>query len=483
MQSNICRITVNKEKIISCSRGDNLYDVISGSGHIFIGNCGKRGTCNRCLVYDVGSGSYIRSCTYIVEGDMELRVDAASGDICSSYEGQCVKATEATPKRLGVAVDLGTTTVAMELVDLESESTIDVYSFMNPQIAYGSDVLSRIKHGSCACGLSELRSCIVKKLSEGIMCMLKSLMDKQQPYNMCESSSNLAGLVRRIVISGNTTMLAILNGFTLENLGAAPFTIKNGDMAEFKGDSFFGTTELCDAEVILLPNLSAFVGADVLSGALIKGVFRDAGYKLFADLGTNGELILANKHGGFATSCACGPAFEGILRRAGINGTNAFDMLSIMKFSGILNDDGVLSDRYIEAGYKMPDGNIIDMDMIHSFMLAKAAICAGVQALISSMDISVDEVKTLYIAGGFGCNLNMNSAVSLGLLPAELANKAEYAGNTSLQGARKCLTDIDFIGKMEKLKSLVTPINLGELSGFEKDYYSHMNLRRWSITQ
>lgn len=480
----MAEITVNGENKIQCREGDVLFNVLSEGGYTFTGNCGGRGVCRRCLVYDELAREYIRSCMHKVGGDMHIRVLANETDILTSYD-----ARELSGKRnavseydvarpYGVAVDLGTTTVAMELVDLRTGETPAGFSFLNPQIAYGSDVISRIKVGSDAEGLARLRGCITAKLSEGIHDML------------CKCFDGMAhtGCLSRVVISGNTTMLAILEGLLLDNLGHAPFEIKNRDVLHADGALFFGDSGYAGVDVICLMNLSAFVGADALCGALgCMNAARSGGdgtgaYELFADLGTNGELILANGSCGYATSCACGPAFEGMLKRANVNGSNAFDMINMLKAMHKISDEGVLSDEYLEKGYVMSNGVTIDMDMIRSFLLAKAAICAGTEALMLHAGIGEEDVEMVHIAGGFGCCLNMRNAASLGLFPESFEGKAKFEGNTSLLGAHLALTDNSYIDKLYAFRNTLTPVNLAELQGFDRLYYSRMNLRRVKFT-
>ena len=152
-----------------------------------------------------------------------------------------------------------------------------------------------------------------------------------------------------------------------------------------------------------------------------------------------------------------------------------------MKNMKIVSDDGVLADRFITSGYSPASGVRIDMDMIHSFLLAKAAICAGIDALIDMAGISAEDISGVHIAGGFGCSLKINSATGLGLFPDCFGAKSEFAGNSSLHGAHKCLLDDAFIDRINEFKSILTAVNLGELDGFDRKYYSHMDLRSWDI--
>lgn len=470
MQTANVTITVNGNRKLKCATGSNLFQVLSDAGYVFSGNCGGRGMCERCLVNISGIGS-VKSCGYVVMSDIDVTTGKDNTSILARYQTDGYAdsyisrfQSDTDPDALGIAVDLGTTTVAMELVQLASGKAISQHGFMNPQIKYGSDVISRIKKGSTRDGLDELENVIKSGLSDGITAMTK------HPER-----------ISRMVISGNTTMNSILEDMTLENLGHAPFQIKNPDALSVNGEEFFGDKKYSHINVTCLPNLSAFVGADALCGALVCGLDRSDTYQLFADLGTNGELILANCTNGYATSCACGPAFEGLLKRGAVMPTTAFDLLYTMKNMKIVNEDGVLADRYIQSGYSPANGVKINMDMIHSFLLAKAAICAGIDSLIDMAGISPADISKVHIAGGFGCSLKINSAIGLGLFPDCFGDKAEFAGNSSLHGAHKCLLDDTFIDRIYEFKKILTAVNLGELDGFDRKYYSHMDLRSWDI--
>lgn len=470
MQTDNVNLTVNGNRKLKCPKGSNLFKVLSDAGYMFSGNCGGRGMCERCLVYISGIGS-VKSCGYIVMSDIDVTVKKDNTSILTGYQTEDGTEADAVtfqsdsdPDALGIAVDLGTTTVAMELVQLTTGATISQHGFLNPQIRYGSDVISRIKKGSTRDGLEELEKAIKSGLADGI----SSMTDHPEH-------------ISKMVISGNTTMNSILEDMTLENLGHFPFEIKNPDVISMNGEEFFGDKTYSRMTVICLPNLSAFVGADALCGALVCGLDRSDSYQLFADLGTNGELILAKRTKGYATSCACGPAFEGMLKRESVMPTTAFDFLYTMKNMKIVSDEGVLADRFITSGYSPANGVRIDMDMIHSFLLAKAAICAGIDALIDMAGISAEDISGVHIAGGFGCSLKINSATGLGLFPDCFGNKSEFAGNSSLHGAHKCLLDDAFIDRINEFKSILTAVNLGELDGFDRKYYSHMDLRSWDI--
>lgn len=468
MINNKLTLTVNDNRTIACQRGDNLFKVLCAAGYVFSGNCGGLGRCKRCLVDIDGIGT-VKSCNYTITENIHVIVGEDNTSVLASYRNS----DDNTPIErrdssgtFGIAIDLGTTTIAIEQINLSDGSVIDSRGFMNPQIEYGSDVISRIRTGSTEDGAAKLRKSVVSKISAEL-------------HNMKFKTMNA---ISRIMISGNTTMNAILEGLTLDNLGHAPFEVRNPDKMTMPGEDFFENDDFRDAKVTCLPNLSAFVGADALCGALVCDIDNSETYQLFADLGTNGELILARRGIGYATSCACGPAFEGMLKRGVAAPTSAFDLLDRLNTLHIVNDDGILADQYIDSGYRLAGGVVIDMDMIRSFLLAKAAICAGIESLMDIAGITASDISRVYLAGGFGCSLKISSAISLGLFPEGFENISEFAGNTSLYGAHKCLIDETFIDRIYAFKETLTAVNLGELDGFDKRYYSHMDLRPWNAS-
>lgn len=462
------------DKTVYCEIGDNLFDVLNCNGYTFIGNCNKMGRCNACMVYDMDSESYIKSCNYTISHDMNIRINKQKTDILNSYEDSFVAANESSfadsdincrNQLYGIAIDVGTTTIAMELIDINKDIVIDRYNTLNPQISYGADVISRISYSiSYDDGFNRLRMLILKCLLEGIHDMI---------------SKN--GIIpNNIVIAGNTTMLSIIENYTLSNLSAYPFIIKNRAEHIFSGEELFSDINdfdislLSDTRIICLPNISAFVGADAAVGAYITGVGEGESYKLLIDLGTNGEIILANNKRAYATSCACGPAFEGCFRSGSMNGASLFDMIAILRKRNIINRDGLLSERYFENGYNAGPDMVVDMELIHSFLLAKAAIGAGIATLINECNITYEDISNVYISGGFGFHLNIDNAIYLGMFPEAFRNKITVTGNTSLLGARNCLIDKHKLDALNYFIDRVVTINMGDNVLFNKEYISQM---------
>ena len=166
MINNELTLTVNDNKIIACRRGDNLFKVLCSAGYVFSGNCGGLGRCQRCLVDVKGAGT-VKSCTYTITDNIQITIGEDNMSVLASYKGadEFNNVYNGDGRGIGIAIDLGTTTIAIEQIDMSDGSVTDRCGFMNPQIEYGSDVISRIRTGSTEDGLTKLRSSVVTRIS------------------------------------------------------------------------------------------------------------------------------------------------------------------------------------------------------------------------------------------------------------------------------------------------------------------------------
>lgn len=196
----------------------------------------------------------------------------------------------------GICIDIGTTTLAALLVNLETEADCQTAVSVNHQRAYGSDVLSRISASNSG-KKWEIQRCIRQDLQK----LIRELLQKEK---ITEQQ------IQRIVIAGNTTMCHLLRGFSCETLGVAPFLPVDLSWMEGSAADFLGMKEL-DTKVVILPGISAFVGADIMAGITKMNMHRSEGYHLLLDIGTNGEMVLGNCRHMYVTSTSAGPAFEG----------------------------------------------------------------------------------------------------------------------------------------------------------------------------
>ena len=382
-------------------------------------------------------------------------------------------------RMLGCAIDIGTTTVSMVIVDLENGKILAKGSSGNGQIRYGADVINRIIEQSRQGGKKKLQDAIVKETLVPIMA------------NLCKSIGANARNILQLAIGSNTTMNHLLLGVDADPVRMEPYI-----------PSFFGWEGLLAgdlklpahplAPVRIAPNIGSYVGGDITAGTLASLIWDKDEMSLFIDLGTNGELVFGNRD--FLMSCACsaGPAFEGgdiscgmratdgaieactidkdtmeptfvIVgdegqKPVGICGSGIIDIISelfrcgIINARGLMNREGrrVLRDKHGMGRYVLafPEEsetgreisiNEVDID---NFIRAKGAIFSAIDTLLSSVDMTVECIDHVYVAGGIGSGINMKNAVNIGMLPDVELEKFSYIGNSSLTGAyAMCVSD------------------------------------------
>ena len=421
----------------------------------------------------------------------------------------CIENGDTEIEKYGIAADIGTTTVVCYLVDLLSGRTLDVEAQANSQVAYGADVISRIGYTSENLGGTKiLKDLIVGQINEIIGCLSqRSGITSLQIYNM--------------TVSGNTTMIHLLLGLTTKNIALAPFTPVITANADFKAEEV-GLN--INGIVSILPSIASYVGSDITAGILTCGMMESDKHSLLIDLGTNGEITLGNKSGLIACSVAAGPAFEGgnikygvagikgaiskvELKKqnwcttiggasaCGICGSGVLDTVSELLKYGIIDETGrmaskesiidqALAQRLIEDGgvrmFVLEQETALGYPIaftqkdVREVQLAKAAISAGIQMLLKERGIGFEDIEKVYIAGGFGNFMNMESAVNIGLIPRELRDKTVSAGNTSGAGAIEYLLSKTSRKKAAQIADSASYIELSNKKDFQNYYIDAM---------
>lgn len=396
-----------------------------------------------------------------------------------------------------VAADIGTTTVALALVCRRSGEVLAARTLNNSQREYGADVLSRIEAANAG-RLEELQRLIWQDILGGIEALIRA--------------SGRTGIVGRMVISANTTMEHLFAGDSCETLGKVPFTPVSLDLRRKKSrDIYAGVPERYDdMEVILLPGISAFVGADIVSGMYECGMHESGRPALLLDLGTNGEVALGTKEGLLATSTAAGPALEGgniscgvpgvpgaissvsmlgkrLVARTiqneppiGLCGTGVLELACEMRKTGIVDEMGAFSEKYRETGFPVAKDAwgkdiVFTQSDVRQLQMAKAAIRSGIELLLKETGMTASALDAVYLAGGLGYKLNVYKAAGIGLIPPALREKTIAVGNSSLSGALRFLKETDAPEKLEELRRNAKEMNLAAHPGFETEYYRHMN--------
>lgn len=347
------------------------------------------------------------------------------------------------------AVDLGTTTIGMYLIDATTGEQIGVFTGLNPQAVHGADVISRISH-SVGGQREELQKIIYDAIENGIG---KLTNGKPKP--------------ELIVISGNTVMGHLLMGYDVSKLGVYPFVPVSLEQKEIT---------ICGIKTILMPGISAFVGGDIVSGLFTLDFLEKEKPCLLVDLGTNAEMVIGNKDKMIATSAAAGPAFE-----QKFYATQLISGVAEILKNGQADRTGCLSDEFFETGVKI-GRTLITQKEIRELQSAKAAVAAGIEILLKEYGVSATELDKVFIAGGLGYYLDLNAALEVGLFPKEFGEKLEVVGNTSLEGANryaKALSDADNLKKPEeelkKIIDRVREMNLAEYNEFQEIFIGKMN--------
>ena len=274
-------------------------------------------------------------------------------------------------------------------------------------------------------------------------------------------------------------MMHILQEIPLTSLGRFPFATGNVEEVNLKGKEFFLKEALKskyhDTKILLSPCSSAYIGGDVLVGAVSEGFDLTEEISLFLDLGTNGEMILGKKGTFFSASTAAGPAFEGSFRTQHIHGTRLIDFLVQARKQKWLDEYGNICERFFEKGIPFGVGTYVTQDVIRSIQLAKSAIYAGITLLCKSYNITPADIKNVYIAGGFGFYLNISSAVSIKMLPPELEHKVQVVGNSSLTGMKEYMTK-ELQERMKEFRESIRNIELANMEEFQECYIKYLNL-------
>lgn len=433
---------------------------------------------------------------------------AGSEAIFLSYREHC-------NRRYGLAIDIGTTTVVVYLVNIIDGAIIDIGSTYNSQMRFGDDVITRIVHATEGGGLDDLRNAVISDINT----ITASLIERQH-VEACEVNS--------ATIAGNTTMSHIFWGMDPGSIREEPYIPSLNFFPLWKG----GTARLSinpQCPVYTLPCIASYVGGDIVAGVLASKMHRNPEIALFMDIGTNGEIAIGNNEWLMAAACSAGPCFEGSGIRCGMRATSGaieaikinkqtlepemsvigggvpmgicgsgmIDAVSEMFLTKILDLRGKfvrgMSDR-IRPGQEGPEyvffyGDEHHRDIVlteadvENLLRAKAAIYAGVTTLLGEAGFTIEAIERIYIAGGFGNYLNIGKAITLGMLPDAPEERFTFLGNTSITGAYLCLLSEELRNEAEEIASKMTYVELSVSGSFMDEYMSALFLPHTDINQ
>lgn len=404
---------------------------------------------------------------------------------------------------VGAAIDIGTTTVTMVLTDLATGKVLAKGSSGNGQIRYGADVINRIIEQGRPGGRVKLQKAIIKETLNPIL------------GNLCKSAGITKRDILRLAVGANTTMNHLFVGVDAESVRMEPYVpsffawegMRSGDVNLLANPM---------APVLIAPNIGSYVGGDITAGTLASGIWDKDEMSLFIDLGTNGEIVFGNRD--FLMSCACsaGPAFEGgdiscgmratdgaveactidkttmeptlsIVgdpgqKPVGICGSGIIDIISELFRTSIINAKGLFvregsrvkrdshgMGRYVLATAEESETgreisiNEVDID---NFIRAKGAIFSAIDTLLKSVDMTVDMIDSVYVAGGIGSGINMKNAVNIGMFPDVDLNKFHYIGNSSLSGAYAMVVSDEAAAKTAEVAANMTYLELSTYPGY-----------------
>lgn len=433
----------------------------------------------------------------------------------TQYEAIFLSPSDACNRRFGLAVDIGTTTVVVYLVNLITGEVVDIGSTYNSQMRYGDDVITRIVYATEQGGLDELRDAVISDINT----IVESLMVKHS-IQACE--------IDAATISGNTTMSHIFWGLNPGSIREEPYIPTLNKFPEWRG----GTARLSinqQSPVYTVPCVASYVGGDIVAGVLASKMHRNSEIAIFMDIGTNGEIAIGNNEWLMTAACSMGPCFEGSGIRCGMRATSGaiesvkikpdtyepvitvigdgtpmgicgsgmIDAISEMFLTGLIDQKGKFvrakTDRiregeegiefvlYLDKIYHK-DIVLTEVD-VENIIRAKAALYAGIKTLLSEVGFTMDAVEKVYIAGGFGNYINIKKAIILGMLPDIPEERFVFMGNTSITGAYLCLMSEELRKEAEDIASKMTYIELSVYRSFMDEYMSALFLPHTDISQ
>ena len=482
-------------KQISIHEGATLLDAASQAGIILNTVCGGRGTCKKCLAYLEPDGKAVLACQCRIQSDLTVTIPAESRffeqriltegietrhkiqpDICKEYSQ--------AGAILGLAVDLGTTTIVAKLIDMTTGRCQATEAALNPQTRFGDDVVSRIAYAEAGGNAAEMHKAVVDCIN-------------YLTAKLCQIAAASADDIYEVCVVGNTTMNHIFLELPVGQLGRAPYEAFSLDAHDLPaGDSALRINPAGNIHTV--ENIAGFVGSDTTAAALAADVDCAEEMTLIVDVGTNGELVFGTKDKLYAASCAAGPAFEGARITHGsraadgaieavvindddidldvigntapwsICGSGLIDAIAVLLDLGIIDRTGRFAEpadlktklppaifsRIIEregqpafsltgAANRAANASerpvLLTQRDIRETQLAKAAIRAGIKLLQQKIGLEDADIKQVLLAGAFGNYIRPASALRIGLFPEVGPERIHFIGNAAASGAQMIL--------------------------------------------
>ncbi|MFZ2088036.1 MAG: ASKHA domain-containing protein [Desulfobaccales bacterium] len=418
---------------------------------------------------------------------------------------------DTTARHYALAVDIGTTTVWVQLLDLAKGEIIGHAADYNGQLSYGDDVIARIVHTQKPGGLATLQKAVVNtinKVTNGLLKRHKLPVEE----------------ISHLTVAANTTMTHLLYAIDPKNIRLSPYTPAACHVPPVRA-SHLGLELPEHVFIYSVSSVSSYVGGDIVAGALASGIYKEPKLTLYIDIGTNGEIVVGNQEWLACAACSAGPAFEGggirygmraakgaveevsvnpqtaepmfmtidMVKPKGICGSGLINLLAALLESNILGPNGRFREdlntpriresdngrEYVLAwGSETASGEdltVSEMD-IENLMRAKAAMFAGYLTLIDSVGLKLQDIEQVILAGAFGSFINLENAIAIGLMPDLPRERFQFVGNGSLAGATLLAFSRDLLEEERRVADMMTNFELSETPGFMDHYIAALFL-------
>ncbi|MCL2366925.1 MAG: ASKHA domain-containing protein [Oscillospiraceae bacterium] len=490
--------------------GETILERINAAGVFIDAPCSGKGKCGKCLVRLSPDGAQVLACRTNIDGNMDIYLPDEMDMKIAGAENTKTPNTQERPapsnasNKLGVAIDIGTTSVVAHLTDISTGVRIATASGVNAQRPYGADVISRIQY--CAEHGHE-------RLTQAIREQIEALIK-----HACTISGERAKDIIYISIAANTIMQHLAADYSPVGMGVAPF-----EPVSLFGDEHPAWDNLScakNAKIYYAPAISAYVGGDITAGMLAAGLEESDGPTIYLDIGTNGEIAMKTGGTYYCCATAAGPAFEGAeiamgmaaisgainhvkwedglklsvigeKTPTGLCGSGLLDALAVLLETGAVDESGRLLDAneidheiskhigQVEDNNvfwlsKENDGVYMSAADIRKLQLAKSAIAAGIQTLLAHAKISDEDVRTFVLAGGFGSFMDHVSAAKIGLFPKSFLPKTRTLGNTAGEGAALALCASEARITLDDMRRRCAYIELSTSKVFNDEFIEHI---------
>jgi len=544
MSSNECEILLHSSgRRLTAEKGQTLLFALFRNGIHLRSDCGAKGTCGKCMVRIISPNAHengrnnqpgstetdtgsrdTAACQVTLDGDISIEIPVASlasPEVVSkpAFSGKLeplspTSGIQADRGKYGLAIDLGTTTVAIFLCDLSRKRVLGSGTIRNPQIVFGDDVMSRISAVSMdPLNVSRQQNFVVEGINETIV-----YLAGRQGID--------PGEISRVVTVGNSTMIHLFLGVDPSPIGRYPYETVFSELREVAA-SDIGLMLNPEAAVTTLPLISGFLGSDIISAAAAGGLDRAREPVIVVDVDTNGDIMINAGGKIVATSCATGPALEGANIRhgihavsgaidsvnlgagnqkpvysmiqnnpekpkkaAGICGSGIVSAVAELVKSGIVTGSGRFNLESPYSGLRFTDGGagefvivpgdetqsgvdiVLTQKDIRAVQLAKGALITGIQLLC--LETGIDTPHRLLVAGAFGSFMDKEDAISIGMFPRLNGMPIETIGNAAGEGAVLALLDDEFKARVFDIAERADILDLGAHPDFQKVFMDSM---------